>query len=436
MASISNERNGRKTVQFMAPDGKRKSIRLGKASKRTAEAVKLRVELIVAAMNAGCAVDDETARWLAGLDETMNAKLAAVGLTEKRESLSLGLFVDAYVESRVDVKPATKEIWRQGKRGLIRSLGAERSLRKVTPGDADQYKLEMIGEKLAPFTIRKRLQFAKTVFNAAVRKKLIPSNPFSDVTVPATMADRKHFVTQEDTFQLLEAAPDHDWRSIIALSRFAGLRCPSEVLSLRWQNIDWDSKVMVVTAPKTEHHPGKGSRIVPIFGDLLPWLEDARKKGATDAVYVVDERFRMAANTAFGWKNCNLRTSFQKIIKRAGLRPWPRLFHNLRSSCETESMRNHPMPTVVAWLGHTEEIARRHYCQVTQDEIAKAAAFRSPIDRRQAVQNPVRHGDASSHMATHGHHETCEEREKSSRERHILATKRMGWDSNPRYDFS
>ena len=87
MASISNERNGRKTVQFMAPDGKRKSIRLGKASKRTAEAVKLRVELIVAAMNAGCAVDDETARWLAGLDETMNAKLAAVGLTEKREPL-------------------------------------------------------------------------------------------------------------------------------------------------------------------------------------------------------------------------------------------------------------------------------------------------------------------------------------------------------------
>jgi hypothetical protein len=35
------------------------------------------------------------------------------------------------------------------------------------------------------------------------------------------------------------------------------------------------------------------------------------------AVYVVNERFRKAANGPKGWRNCNLRTTFLKIVKRA-----------------------------------------------------------------------------------------------------------------------
>ena len=48
MASISRQPNGRRTIQFVAPGGKRPSIRLGKVTQRIAETVKLRVELLVA----------------------------------------------------------------------------------------------------------------------------------------------------------------------------------------------------------------------------------------------------------------------------------------------------------------------------------------------------------------------------------------------------
>jgi len=436
VASISRESNGRRTVQFVGSDNKRRSIRLGKVSQRAAEIVKLRVELILSAQSSGGVLDDETARWLASLDQAMNEKLAAVGLTDRRQSSNLGQFIKSYVAERVDVKPATKEVWKQGERGLVEALGANRLLRNITPGDADSYKLKMVGEGLAPYTIRKRLQFAKTIFHAAVRHKLVLANPFADVRVAATMEDRKHFVSMEDTTKLLEAAPDHHWRSIIALARFAGLRCPSEVLSLRWQDIDWARERMVVTAPKTEHHPGKGKRIVPIFGDLRPWLDEAFEAAPKKAVYVVDERFRHSANTAAGWRNCNLRTTFQKIIERAGLTPWPRLFHNLRSSCETELMRRHPMPTVVAWLGHTEEIARRHYCQVTDAEFAEAASHRSPVDHKQAVQNPVQYSTVSGRTVSQSPFETSAERGDSTPDERARNERRMGWDSNPRYDFS
>ena len=135
--------------------------------------------------------------------------------------------------------------------------------------------------------------------------------------------------------------------------RYGGLRCPSEVLSLTWQNVDWEAGRIRVSSPKTEHHPGKDSRLIPMFPELRPILEEAFGAAPLGAVYVVDERYRRSSQGKAGWRNCNLRTTFEKIIRRAGLTPWPRLFHNLRSSCETELAERFPMHVVTAWLGHT-----------------------------------------------------------------------------------
>ena len=107
MASISREPGGRRTIQFVGRDGKRRSLRLGKVSQRTAEAVKLRIEHLVTATITGHIVDDETARWVAGLDDSLSDKLARVGLVAGRDAASLRAFLDAYIRARSDVKPST-----------------------------------------------------------------------------------------------------------------------------------------------------------------------------------------------------------------------------------------------------------------------------------------------------------------------------------------
>ena len=380
MASIGKEPGGFR-ILFKAPDGKRKTLRLGKVSRRQAESVKIKVEALLAATLTGHAPDEEVSRWVSDRGDEMADKLAAVGLAPKRAGAALGTFIDDYVARRVDVKPATKEIWRQGKMGLVGFFGADRPMREITPGDADDHKLHLIGRGLAPMTVRKRLQFAKTIFRAAVRHKLIAADPFAEVTVQPTMPDRMRFVTREETAKLLEACPSRDWRLIVALARYGGLRCPSEVLSLTWQGVDWEAGRMRVASPKTEHHPGKDSRLIPLFPELRPILEEAFDAAPEGAVYVVDERYRRSSQGKAGWRNCNLRTTFEKIIGRAGLTQWPRLFHNLRASRETELAERFPMHVVTAWLGHTQEIALKHYCQVTDEH------FREAI--RQAAQNPA-----------------------------------------------
>lgn len=106
--------------------------------------------------------------------------------------------------------------------------------------------------------------------------------------------DRQRFVNREEITQLL-AVCDPTRRLILSLARFGGLRCPSEVLSLRWMDIDWAAGRIVVRSPKTEHHPGKDSRIIPLFSELRAALAKAFELAPDGAVVTVKRPISQAA---------------------------------------------------------------------------------------------------------------------------------------------
>ncbi|MBA3482093.1 MAG: tyrosine-type recombinase/integrase [Pirellulales bacterium] len=186
------------------------------------------------------------------------------------------------------------------------------------------------------------------------------------------------------------------------MSRYGGLRCPSEVLSLRWQDIDWGASRIVVASPKTEHHAGKASRTIPLFPELRTILDEAFDLAPEGAVYVVDERFRKSAMGPGGWMNANLRTHFGRIVDRAGLKTWPRLFHNLRASRETELVESYPLQVVTDWLGNTPKMAMRHYLMTTDEHFAAAVKGENP-----AVDDAT--GEAAQKAAQQAHVSTCSE---------------------------
>ena len=374
MASVSKQANGRRRIQFMGADGKRKSIRLGKVSQRMAEAVKLKVEHLVAAAQTGGALDSETARWTAEIGDDLADKLAAVDLIPKRERATLSGFLGDHIDGRVDIKPASRVILRHVRRDLEEFFGPDRPVRKITPGEAEDFRLFLVGEKkLAPSTIAKRLQRARQMFAAMKRRRLIEENPFAEVKhAEGDVTGKQRFIGRDETTKLIDAAPDWVWRTIIALARYGGLRCPSEVLSLKLADIDWENSRLRVTSPKTEHHPGGASRVIPIFPELRPFLDEVWEMAAEREEYIIPSKYRTAALGAEGWRNCNLRTQFLRIVKRAGLEPWPRPFHNLRSSRETELAAAHPVHVAADWLGNSPRIALKHYLQTTEADFQKA----------------------------------------------------------------
>jgi integrase len=318
VASISAGPNGRRTIQFMAPGGKRKSIRLGKVSKRIAEEVRVKVEALLAAAAAGLSWDAETAKWVGGLAPALHDRLAAAGLVPRRQAaacVKLREFLESYAASRTDAKPGTVTTMRTGARRLVAFFGGDRDLRGITQGDADELAIWLLREGYAAATVGRTVKWARQFFRAALRKKLIPENPFADVKAPGMGNEaRKFFVDRATAQKILDACPDAEWRLVFALSRYGGLRCPSEHYELGWADVDWDRGRFRVTSPKTEHHEGKEERWVPIFPELRPYLEEAFGQAAEGAAHVLN-RYRDAS------RNQLLRKHFLGILRRAGVSP-------------------------------------------------------------------------------------------------------------------
>jgi len=366
MASVGNDANGRKRILFLDPrDGKRKTLRLGKCDRRTAQVIAVHLEALLAARVRGLPLPPDTAAFVREVQGELREKLIRLDLLDAPRCILLGEFLRDYILSRPDVKPATLTVWQQPRRNLLEFFGEGKPLRDITAGEAEQFKAWLSTQGLAPTTLAKRLTFARTFFHAARKHRFIEANPFAEVKIPsASVRERQHFIDRPTVQRLLEHASP-TWRIIIALCRYGGLRCPSEVLSLKWECVDWGAERITVISPKTDRYAGKERREIPLFAELRPYLEEAWELAQPGQEYVVPGDHLAKAQGPTGWRNCNLRTAFAKLIRRAGLQPWPRLFHNLRSSRETELLEQFPVHVVAQWLGHDPKISLKHYAQIT-----------------------------------------------------------------------
>lgn len=91
----------------------------------------------------------------------------------------------------------------------------------------------------------------------------------------------------------------------------------------------------------------------------------------------------------------NVNSQLRRIIRRAGLTPWPRTWHNMRASRQPELAAAFPLHTVCAWLGNTKAIAVEHYLQVTDADWTRAVAEQGGAEcGAPAAQNPAQHRPA------------------------------------------
>jgi integrase len=384
MASL--RKSGRSwIIQFYAADKTRRTIRFGKLSKRDAEKVQGHIEDILNCTAAGCSLSTDTASWLGKISDAVHAKLSAVGLVESRTAVSeaiteLAKFVDGYIADRQDVADNTLRNFRNARDKLVAHFGADRNIATINEGHADQWRQSMRNEGLATATIATAVKKAKQFFRAAVRRRLIAESPFRDVTAGSMKnAKRLVFVSRDLVDKAIAAAPNAEWRLIIALIRYGGLRCPSELLRLTWGDVDLENNRITVPSPKTEKQ-GKPYRIIPLFPELREHLEAVLDELLSDPEFdpQASRLSQQPVIKSYRDPKVNLRTPFLRILKRAGVVPWERLFQNLRASRETELSNDFPIQVVTEWLGNTPDVALGHYLSTRDEHFAKATAERLP----------------------------------------------------------
>jgi integrase len=393
MANWFRRPGGAVVIQFSGLDKRKRTLSLGEASDGTADRAFRVVKSLVDAARYAQPVPPDVAAWLDALPDETYARFVVAGLVnarEKRETVrvTVAAHAEAFITRRTDIKPASLLVYRQVVRNLAEHFG-ETLIADVTPGDCDDFarflmttarsakQVERQGAALSPATCGKRLQLASTIFGDAQRRGLISSNPFADVKKPgAVNIDRQQYVPAESVETLIEAEPDPEWRLLLALARYLGLRTPSEPFSLTWDCIDWEKRRIRINSPKTEVH-GKPYRTAPIPPEVLAHLERLYTLAPEGAVYVLD-RLRQrdsvkAAERGF-WAGLNLRTALLKKIERAGLTVWPRLWHALRASAETDLVARFPVHVVAGWLGNTPTVATKHYLMTTDADFDRAAS--------------------------------------------------------------
>ena len=378
MASVSTQKStGFRRVLFQGLDGQRAAIHLGKVSMASAREIAGHVDHLAVCRRSGVDCRRSTRDWIERIQTDwpkLANRLFELGLIRNtvQADQQFESFVDRLIATRSDVKPNTLKLWRQSAQKIQQFFG-DRMLRSLTAKDGNDYlrwlssAVEHGGAGHSASTPSKHLNIAKGFLNEAVDAEILVANPFQKVKADRSVDKRRRrFVSASLIESVINSTEDVELRAIIALSRWGGLRTPSEPFALQWQHIDWQRQRITVPAVKTK------LRELPLFPELVPYLTVLMNAAAdqSPAGHLI--------NRLSQFSDSNLRKQLTQTILSAGSAPWPKIFHNLRASRQTELEERFPRKTVCEWMGNSETVADQHYLQVLEEHYDRAVVGETP----------------------------------------------------------
>lgn len=308
------------------------------------------------------------------------------GLTIKKLPKTVGEWMDEWLELylpnveettiigykakiRCYIKPAMKDI-------LLQSLRAHHVQKMVN---------DMIAKGLSPKNIRDTYNNINAAMKKAVVLRMIPYNPCEGVSLPKVKRYKAKVYDITNIHKLLEIAKGTDMYLPVLLCVTFGLR-RGELLALRWSDIDFKKKVLmirnnmvrgekgfIIKAPKSE----AGIRDIRIGDDTLEELRAARRQYFDDmcayGAGFQNLNFVIRQTDGSPLKPDSMTQKWERFVQDHNL-PHIRL-HDLRHSNATALIMAGVNPKVVQQrLGHSDvNITLNTYTHVLPEMDIEAA---------------------------------------------------------------
>lgn len=209
-----------------------------------------------------------------------------------------------------------------------------------------EHFLSVKRQEASEWTARKYYGSLAAAFEKAVQWNYLEENPFRKVPKPKGREILPAFFTESDFRLLLSVIADRDFKELCITALLTGLRL-SELLNLRWNDLDFSSKVILIRNTEKFTTKTRKNRIVPMSDELYRLL-----KGRKEAI-------RFECEVVFHNKNggellyTSVSQKFKKYIRRAGLNDKLH-FHSLRHSFATALVSSGvSLYAVQKLLGHT-----------------------------------------------------------------------------------
>lgn len=156
---------------------------------------------------------------------------------------------------------------------IKKTLGNPKA-KNITPLHVDRY-VDELAEQFSPKTVRNTIFFLSSCYNQAIKWRLLSSNPFEMVELPAAEHKEKRVLQDGELVPFIETLRECDNKDFVVaveIALFCGLR-RSEILGLTEEDIDLDEGT--VTVNKSRHH---------IDGQAV--IQTTKTKGSERIVYM------------------------------------------------------------------------------------------------------------------------------------------------------
>lgn len=243
---------------------------------------------------------------------------------------------------------ASKRSWQDDEERAkpLKVFFAAKRLREITPMLIEQFKQQRLKTKTlhkrdrSPATVNRELQVLSKVFSMAYDNGLVETNPMRRVHKLREAPSRERYLTDDEEkrlFAILVGRRAHI-RPIVVVALHTGMR-QGEILSLKWEHVDFDQKTIYVAHTKT----GRPRRIPvskPVEVELRSLKQDASQ----------DEYVFSYGRT--GLKLTTFRHTWERACKQARISGLT--FHDLRHTFATRLRAKgvHEMD-IMTLLGHT-----------------------------------------------------------------------------------
>jgi integrase len=313
------------------------------------------------------------------------SKDLAVKIWKHRESeITLGLFKVGWPGERIPFSQLCEEFERshfaglaentvRGHRVYIKHLKAffgECPLHKITTEMIEKYRDQRRQQpaKQDPnrtvkgATVNRELECLKCVLDLAVKRKYVAENPASTVKHFNELRERpvRRMLTVEEEQRILAAAQPYLRVAIILLTQTGG-RTYSEGLSLRWNQVDLERKV--IRLDNNVKTPGSVEPI-PLSDYACDVLAAWKREQGASSPYLFPSPIRPNRPIS------TVKTAWKTTLRRAGVPHFQ--IYNLRHVFCTRLSEVAPDAVVQRAMRHTSPETKRRYQLGMADEVRKA----------------------------------------------------------------